>query len=66
VGSTTYGLQFHIEVEPEMIEDWCRQDANCGDVRELDAPIDPRENLERIRELARLVFGRWCELVTKL
>jgi len=59
----TYGLQFHLEVTPEMITDWCQQEANCGDVRELDAPIDAYRNRERLAQLSRLVFGRWCELL---
>jgi GMP synthase (glutamine-hydrolysing) len=58
---SAYGLQFHLEVTPEMIEDWCRQDANEGDVRELEAPIDARANAARLAELAGLVFGRWAE-----
>jgi len=60
VGSITYGLQFHLEVTPEMIADWCRQDENCGDVRELGAPLDPCFHQERLAALSRLVFGRWC------
>ncbi len=42
LGDSIYGLQFHLEITPEMIEDWCRQDANSGDVREIDAPLDRR------------------------
>lgn len=59
-GRNIYGLQFHLEVTPEMIDDWQAQDANCGDVRELSAPLDPDGNSARQRELAELVFGRWC------
>jgi GMP synthase (glutamine-hydrolysing) len=40
-GRRTYGLQFHPEITPEMIVDWCAQPVNCGDVASLDAPIDP-------------------------
>src|SRR5579862_1682436 len=40
-GSNVYGLQFHPEVTPEMIADWCAQPVNCGDVATLAAPIDP-------------------------
>jgi GMP synthase-like glutamine amidotransferase len=58
-----YGLQFHLEVTPAMIEDWCDRDANCGDVRELDAPIDPRQNAARLAALSSIVFGRWCDLL---
>lgn len=36
-----YGVQFHPEITPAMIEDWCAQPANCGDVATLDGPIDP-------------------------
>ena len=63
VGANVYGLQFHLEVTPEMIADWCTQDANCGDVRELDSPIDPHCNAARLASLSRLVFGRWCALL---
>ena len=62
-GPGVYGLQFHLEVTPAMIEDWCAQDANCGDVRELDAPIDPRRNAARLAALSSVVFGRWCDLL---
>ena len=63
LGSSLYGLQFHLEVTPEMIADWCAQDANCGDVRELDRPIDPYRNADRLAQLSRRVFGRWCALL---
>ena len=63
IGSNIYGLQFHLEVTPEMIADWSAQDANCGDVRELDAPVDPHRNAQRLAGLSRLVFGRWAALL---
>jgi GMP synthase-like glutamine amidotransferase len=62
-GAGVYGLQFHLEVTPAMIADWCAQDASCGDVRELDAPIDPRKNATRLAALSSVVFGRWCDLL---
>ena len=62
-GDNVYGLQFHLEVTPEMIADWCEQDANCGDVRELEAPIDAGAHATRLAELSSLVFGRWCEFL---
>jgi GMP synthase-like glutamine amidotransferase len=37
-----YGLQFHPEVTPAMIEDWQSQPVNCGDVATLDHPLDPQ------------------------
>jgi GMP synthase-like glutamine amidotransferase len=63
VDDQVYGLQFHLEVTPEIISDWCIQDANCGDVQELDAPIDPRHNAVRLASLSAAVFGRWCDLI---
>jgi len=63
VGSSIYGLQFHLEVTPEIVADWCTQDANCGDVRELAAPIDPHHHADRLASLSRLVFGRWAALL---
>jgi GMP synthase-like glutamine amidotransferase len=62
-GERVYGLQFHLEVTPEMIADWCMQDANSGDVRELEAPIDPSFNAARMATLSARVFGNWCELL---
>jgi GMP synthase-like glutamine amidotransferase len=63
VGRNIYGLQFHLEVTPEMIADWLQQDANCGDVREITTPVDPEANAARLKELGALVFGQWCGLV---
>jgi len=62
-GRNIYGLQFHLEVTPAMIADWQLQDENCGDVRELSAPLDPHANSARLEELSRVVFGRWCGLL---
>jgi GMP synthase-like glutamine amidotransferase len=62
-GDSSWGLQFHLEVTPAMIADWCAQDLNCGDVRELDSPLDPFRNSTRLEELSALVFGRWAQLV---
>jgi GMP synthase-like glutamine amidotransferase len=55
-GAGVYGLQFHLEVTPAMIGDWCDRDANCGD-------IDPLHNAARLAILASIVFGRWCDLL---
>ena len=63
IASNVYGLQFHLEVTPEMISDWCAQDANCGDVQELEGPLDPHLHAARLAGLSRVVFGRWCTLL---
>jgi GMP synthase (glutamine-hydrolysing) len=62
-GSNVYGLQFHAEVTPEMIQEWCRQDESCGSAREMQGPIDPHANAPRLAEIAATVFDRWCGLV---
>lgn len=62
IGRGIYGLQFHLEVTPAMIVDWSIEDENCGDVRELSAPLDPWLNYARCREIASSVFGKWCDL----
>jgi len=62
-GSHVYGLQFHLETTPDMIADWCRQDANCGDVRELSEPLDPYAFDAAQERAATLVFGRWARLI---
>ena len=62
-GRNIYGLQFHLEVTPAMIADWQLQDENCGDVRELPAPLDAHANSTRLQALSKVVFGRWCGLL---
>ena len=62
-GSAAWGLQFHLEGTPEMVAGWCQEDANCGDLRELEGPLDPYANAGKLRELSALVFGRWARLV---
>ena len=63
IGERVYGIQFHLEVTPEMIADWCVQDENDGDVRELQSAIDPSFNAPRLAALSNLVFGRWSEML---
>ena len=63
IGEFVYALQFHLEVTPDIIADWCVQDENCGDVRELEAAIDPCFNAPRLAELSAQVFGNWSEML---
>jgi GMP synthase-like glutamine amidotransferase len=63
-GNNIYGMQFHLEVTPAMIADWQLQDENCGDVRELPTPLDPHAHSARQQELSKVVFGRWCDIVS--
>ena len=56
-GPNVYGLQFHPEVTAEMIADWCSQPVNCGDVRTLSEPIEPRAHDQAA--LARHIVSKW-------
>ena len=62
-GRKQYGLQFHLEVTPEMIADWCLQEENCADVRELSGPMDPQRHNTEMASLSQRVFDRWCSLL---
>jgi GMP synthase-like glutamine amidotransferase len=63
LGDVWYGVQFHLEVTPEMIATWLEEDAKEGDIREVKHPIDPHVNVDRLAQLSSLVFGRWADLV---
>jgi len=63
VAGNVYGLQFHVEVTPAIIEDWCRSDEACGSAREMVAPIDAYANCARLAEMAEAIFDRWCDLL---
>ena len=62
LAANAYGLQFHLEVTPAIIANWCAEDSDCGQ-RELDAPIDPERDRAHLAGLAKLIFGRWCALL---
>lgn len=65
IGEWTYGLQFHPEVTPAMITEWCAQDASCGPRKELGAPLEPAYKSKQVKELAELLFTNWCELLQR-
>jgi GMP synthase-like glutamine amidotransferase len=60
---SAYGIQFHLEVTPEMVADWLAQEVNQADVAGLAEPIDPGVNAARLAEMSAAVFGRWCDLL---
>jgi GMP synthase-like glutamine amidotransferase len=64
IGKNIFGLQFHLEVTPEMIADWLTQDANCGDLREVASPIDSNAHAARMQELSGQVFGRLTQVMS--
>ncbi len=60
-GRNVYGVQFHQEIQDEMIVDWSAQPANCGDVEALAEPIDP--HVVDSESLARGVLDGWLSLL---
>jgi GMP synthase (glutamine-hydrolysing) len=56
-GTNVYGIQFHPEITPQMIEDWTLQPANCGDVAEFSEPMDA--HAFDTAGLARHVLDGW-------
>jgi GMP synthase (glutamine-hydrolysing) len=67
-GSTAYGLQFHIEMTAEMIDDWLNKGNDSGELAELDY-INPKRIREQtpillpaMQQLAAEVFGRFAEM----
>ncbi len=64
-GSNVYGLQFHLEVTPEIVTDWIHQPANSADVDERIAALNPQEGAGHLPQISKTVFGRWCKLVAE-
>lgn len=74
-GSNVYGLQFHIEVTPEMISEWLsvpenRQEIQSlrekNDRRTIDPEIIMRETpgfIDKLNSLAENVFGEFCRII---
>jgi GMP synthase (glutamine-hydrolysing) len=68
MGPSAYGLQFHIEMTADMIEDWLTDSVNCGELASLDY-IDPNvirqktpSELPGLQALANKILGRFAEL----
>lgn len=55
-----YGIQFHPEITPEMIEEWQAQPVNCGDVAGLDSPLDP--TAFNSQPLAEQILEAWLSV----
>ncbi|HZX14642.1 MAG TPA: gamma-glutamyl-gamma-aminobutyrate hydrolase family protein [Thermodesulfobacteriota bacterium] len=71
-GSNVYGLQFHIEVTPEMISEWLNVPENQKEIMSLEGNINP-ESIKaeipkfrgRLNLLAGNVFQEFCGLIRK-
>jgi GMP synthase (glutamine-hydrolysing) len=66
-GPSAYGLQFHIEMTADMVEDWLDESGNSDELASLDY-IDPgliREKIPRklpaLQAMAATILGRFAE-----
>jgi GMP synthase (glutamine-hydrolysing) len=71
-GSNVYGLQFHIEVTPQMILEWLNVPENEREVISLKEKNKPEfikaqipKFIDRLDLLAKYVFREFCELIRK-
>lgn len=71
-GDRVYGLQFHIEVTPEMVAEWLKEPENMRELAGLEGKIDPavilKETLgqiEKLNKLGRRFFEEFIGLVKK-
>src|SRR3972149_6404298 len=69
-GSNVYGLQFHIEVTPEMILEWLNVPENQKEILSLKERINPElikteipRFIGRLNSLAENVFREFCGIV---
>lgn len=68
--SNVYGLQFHIEVTPQMITEWLNVHDNQEEIASLKGKIDPEiikdqtpKFIGNLNSLADSVFSEFCELI---
>ena len=65
-GEHAYGFQFHLEVDPSLIERWLTVSANQSTLEEEEGRVDPQQIRSRSRtsigplmSLSEKTFGRW-------
>ena len=68
--SNVYGLQFHLEVTPQMIWEWLEVPENKMEIDSLEGTIDPQHIrsqtprfINRLNRLAENVFNEFCGLI---
>lgn len=69
VGTNAYGLQFHLEITGEMVQEWVAEDGelDAGVVPDPDAILSQAPAyLNRIQLNAALVFGRFLDMLLKM
>ena len=70
-GPSAYGLQFHVEMTPAMLELWLQEPGNDGELAALDY-IDPQairagtaKHLPAMEAVARRVLSRFAALAAE-
>ena len=68
-GENAYALQFHLEIDAKMIDDWLEVPQNLAEIAALKGDIDPqtirahtRHYIPRLTELSGGVFGAFLRL----
>src|SRR5579885_3117296 len=71
-GSSVYGLQFHIEVTPEMISEWLNVPENRMEIISLKGKVNSEtikaetpQFIDRLNLIAKSVFQEFCGLIRK-
>jgi GMP synthase (glutamine-hydrolysing) len=71
-GENAYALQFHLEVDGPMIDDWLEAPENRGELTALRGEIDPiairadtTRHIGRLENLSRRVFGDFIGLLNR-
>lgn len=66
VGPCAWGLQFHIEMTPDMVDSWLGEPGNCGELAQLD-DIDPAairaatpHEFSKMQQFGRRVLSRFA------
>lgn len=62
IGKNAYGLQFHIESTPDMVESWMENKTDLDDVNIMLDTYRQRETFEKVANLIYLNFARIIEL----
>jgi GMP synthase (glutamine-hydrolysing) len=71
VGPCAWGLQFHIEMTPDMVDSWLREPGNCGELAQLDY-IDPAairaatpREFPKMEQFGRGVLSRFAAMCVR-
>lgn len=61
-GDTAWGLQFHLEITPEMLHRWLSEDAACAHP-EVHEPIPTGDHFTTSQPIAQRILAAWCNIL---